>query len=48
LPIIIFCALKFVLSSSLFIPELEAPPSSILFFLLKALIGECCSFFFVF
>jgi len=36
-PLIIFCALKFVLSCSLFTHELEALPSSPLFFLLKHL-----------
>ncbi len=40
LHLIVFCALKFVLSCSLFILKHEAPPSSTLFFLLRALLGE--------
>jgi hypothetical protein len=48
LPFIIFHALKFVLSYSFFTPEPEAPPSSILFFLLKALLGESTMAFFLF
>jgi hypothetical protein len=38
LPLIIFCALTYVFSYSLFIPEPKAPPSSTLFFLLKTLL----------
>jgi hypothetical protein len=48
LPLIIFCALKFVLSYSLFTHKLEAPPSSTLLFLLKALLGESTTAFFMF
>ncbi len=40
IPFIIFYALKSMLSCSLFIPELKAPLSSTLFFLLKTLIGK--------
>ncbi len=48
LPLIIFCALKFVLSYSLFILEPKAPPSSILFFLLRALFEKSATAFFLF
>ncbi len=48
LPLTVFYAFKFVLSCSLFTPQLEAPPSSTLFFLLKALFGECVTTFFLF
>ncbi len=48
LPLIIFCALTFVLSYSFFTLEHETPPSSILFFLLKALIGDFGATFFLF
>ncbi len=48
LPLIIFCALKSMLSCSLFIPELEALPSSTLFFLLRKLLGEFITTFFLF
>jgi hypothetical protein len=48
LPFIIFCALKFVLSYSLFTPEPKAPPSSTLFFLLKALLKKFAITFFLF
>jgi hypothetical protein len=44
---IIFCALKYVLPCSFFTLELEAPLSSILFFLLKALLGESVVAFFL-
>jgi hypothetical protein len=37
-----------VLSYSLFTFEPKAPPSSILFFLLKALLGEYATIFFLF
>jgi hypothetical protein len=47
LPFIIFCALKFVLSYSLFTFELEAPPFSTLFFLLKSLLREYVVGFFL-
>ncbi len=47
-PLIIFSAFRFVLSYSLFIPELEVPPSSTLFFLLKTLLGESVIAFFLF
>ncbi len=40
LPLIIFCAFKYVLSCTLFTPKLEAPPSSTLFFLLRELLGK--------
>ncbi len=40
LPLIIFYALPFMLSCSLFILELEAPPFSTLFFVLKTFLGE--------
>ncbi len=48
LPLIIFCALKYVFSCSLFIVGLEVPPSSTLFFLLKALLGKYAAPFFLF
>jgi hypothetical protein len=48
LPLIIFCAPTFVLSCSLFTLELEAPPSSTLFFLLQAFFGEFVTTFFLF
>jgi hypothetical protein len=48
LPLIIFCALKYVLSCSLFIPKLKVPPSSTMFFLLRALLGESIVAFFLF
>ncbi len=48
LPLIIFCAFKFVLSCSLFIPKDEALPSSTLFFLLKTLLGKFTTTFFLF
>ncbi len=48
LPFIIFCALKSMLSYSLFTPKLEAPPSSTFFFLLKALLEESAIVFFLF
>ncbi len=48
MPLIIFCALKFILSCFLFAIELEAPPSSTLFFLLKTLLGEFVATFFLF
>ncbi len=45
---IIFCALTFVLSCSLFTFKLEAPPSSTLFFLLRAFLREFIIAFFLF
>ncbi len=48
LAFIIFYALRFVLSCSLFTLELEAPPSSILLFFLRALLGEFIVVFFLF
>jgi hypothetical protein len=48
LPLIIFYAFKSVLSYSLFIPKHEAPPSSTLFFLLRALCGKFVATFFLF
>jgi hypothetical protein len=48
LPLIIFYALKFVLSCSLFTPKTKAPPSWTLFFLLRAFIGEFATTFFLF
>ncbi len=48
LPFIIFCALTFVLSCSLFIFKHEAPPSSTLFFLLRTFHGESIVAFFLF
>ncbi len=45
MPLIIFCALKFVLSCSLFTLKLEAPPST-LFFLFKTLLGKFATTFF--
>ncbi len=48
LPFIIFYALKFVLSCSLFTPKLEAPPSSTLFFLLRTLPQRIAIAFFLF
>jgi hypothetical protein len=41
-------ALKFVFFCSFFTPELEVPPSSILFFLLKTLLGKSLAIFFLF
>ncbi len=48
LPLIIFYALKYVLSCSLFTPKPKTPPFSTLFFLLKALLGESIVAFFLF
>jgi hypothetical protein len=48
LPFIIFCAFKFVLLCSLFTSEPKAFPSSTMFFLLKALLGEFVATFFMF
>ncbi len=48
LPLIIFYALKSILSYSIFILEPKAPPSSTLFFLLRALLGESMAAFFLF
>jgi len=48
LPLIIFCALTFVLSCSFFTFEPKVPPSSTLFFLLRALLGESVAAFFLF
>ncbi len=48
LPLVILCALKFVLSCSLFTLEHEALPSSTLLFLLRALLGEFVATFFLF
>ncbi len=48
LAFIIFCALIYVLSYSFFTLEPKAPPSSTLFFLLKALLGKSVIFFFLF
>jgi hypothetical protein len=48
MPLINFCALAFVFSCSLLTLELEAPPSSALFFLLKTLIGDFATTFFLF
>ncbi len=48
LPFIIFCALKSMLSCSLFTPNLEAHPSSTLFLLLKTLFGKFVVDFFLF
>jgi hypothetical protein len=49
LRLIIFCALKSVLSCSLFTFEPKAPLSSTLFFLLKALLGKSsATYFFLF
>ncbi len=42
------CALIYVLSYSFFSPKPEAPPSSILLFFLKALLGEFVVAFFFF
>ncbi len=47
LPRIIFCAFTFVLSYSLFISELNVPPSSTMFFLLRTFLGVYCSLLFV-
>jgi hypothetical protein len=46
LPLIIFYALKYVLSYSFFIFELEAPPSSILFLFLRTLLKSLLQFSF--
>ncbi len=48
LPLIIFCALQFVLPRSFFISKTKSPPSSTLFFLSKALLGEFVATFFPF
>jgi len=48
LPFIIFYALTFVLSYSLFTPKLEALLSSTLFFFLRTLFGEFATTFFLF
>ncbi len=48
LPLIIFYALKYVLSCSFYTPQLEAPPSLTLFFLLRTLLGEFDVAFFLF
>jgi hypothetical protein len=48
MPLIILCAFKYVLSYSLFTHKLEAPPSSTLFFLLRALLKESVAAFFLF
>jgi hypothetical protein len=48
LPLIIFYAHTYVLSCSLFNLEPEALPSSTLFFLLIALLGESIATFFIF
>ncbi len=48
MPLIIFCALKFVLSCSLLTLEHEVPPSSTLFFFLRALLGKSIATFFLF
>jgi hypothetical protein len=47
-PLITFCALDFMLSYSLLIPKPKAPPSSALFFLLRALLGDFVVAFFLF
>jgi hypothetical protein len=49
LPLIIFCALTFVLSCSLYILEHEAPPSSTMFFLLQTFLESLLqpSFYFL-
>jgi hypothetical protein len=47
MPLIIFCALKYVLSCYVFILEPEAPPSSTMFFL-KALGKFVIAFFLLF
>jgi hypothetical protein len=48
LPLIILCAFKSTLSYSLFTPKPKVPPSSIMFFFLKALIGKFAATFFPF
>jgi len=48
IPLIIFCAFEFMLSYSPFTPEPKAPPSSILFFLLRTLLGKFATTFFLF
>jgi uncharacterized membrane protein YwzB len=48
LPLIIFCALKSMLSYSLFIPKPEVPPSSTMIFFLRALLGEFVATFLYF
>ncbi len=48
LPFIIFYALKFVLSYSLFTFKPEVSPSSILLFLLRTLLGKFATTFFLF
>jgi hypothetical protein len=48
MPLTIFCALESVLFYSLFTLKLEAPPSSTLFFLLRALLGKFNVAFFLF
>ncbi len=48
LPLIIFCAFKYVLSYSLFILEPKVSPSSTLFLFLKTFLGESVVAFFLF
>ncbi len=48
LPLIIFCALTFVLSFSYFIPVPKAFLSSTLFFFLRAFFGKSATTFFLF
>ncbi len=48
MPLIIFYALKFVLSCFVFTPKLEAPPSSTLLFLLRSFLRESIVAFFMF
>jgi hypothetical protein len=48
LPFIILCALKSMLSCSLFTFKLDVPPSSTLFFLFRAFLGESIAAFFLF
>ncbi len=48
LPLIILCAVIYVFFYSFFIFKLEAPPSSILFFLIITLLGEFVVAFFLF
>ncbi len=48
LPLIIFCAFIFVLSYLFFIPKLEAPRSSTLFFLLRELLKKSATILFLF
>ncbi len=48
LPLITFYTLKYLHSYSFFIPKLEGPPFSTIFFLVRALLGKFATTFFLF